>query len=375
MGQIEKVLSKVKGNIKFAGEDQKEFFKVLRNRVDNYFIENNISKHANAQMIFKSILLLTLFLGPLVVMSLVNMPVGLQMVGWFIMGLALAGIGMSVMHDANHGAYSNNDTVNKLMGYSLVLLGGSIFNWKLQHNILHHTYTNISKYDEDIDDKLILRMSPHTKSKGIQQYQVFYAFLFYGILTLYWATAKDFLQFRRYVKNGVSPLSKSEARGMLFRITLTKIFYFAYLVFIPIFVFNVSWPIWIAGFLLMHFVAGLVLTVIFQLAHTVEGTSHPVPTENGTIENSWAVHQLETTVNFATHNKLLSYYVGGLNFQVEHHLFPKICHVHYPNLAPIVRQTAKEFGITYMENKYFSDAFMSHVRTLKRFGVATVEFG
>ena len=173
MWQIENVLSKVKGNIKFAGEDQKEFFKVLRNRVDNYFIENNISKHANAQMIIKSILLLTLFLGPLVVMSLVNMSVGLQMVGWFVMGLALAGIGMSVMHDANHGAYSNNDTVNKLMGYSLVLLGGSIFNWKLQHNILHHTYTNISKYDEDIDDKLILRMSPHTKSKGIQQYQVF----------------------------------------------------------------------------------------------------------------------------------------------------------------------------------------------------------
>ena len=375
MRQIENVLNKVKGNIKFAGEDQKEFFKVLRSRVDNYFIENNISKHANATMVFKSILLLTLFLGPLVVMALVPMAISLQMIGWFIMGVALAGIGMSVMHDATHGAYSNNYTVNKLMGYSLVLLGGSIFNWKLQHNILHHTYTNISKYDEDIDDKLILRMSPHTKSKGIQQYQVFYAFLFYGILTLYWSTAKDFLQFRRYVKNGVSPLNKSEARAMLFRIALTKIFYFSYLVFIPIFVFNVSWPIWIAGFLLMHFVAGLTLTVIFQLAHTVEGTTHPVPTENGTIENSWAVHQLETTVNFATHNKLLSYYIGGLNFQVEHHLFPKICHVHYPKLAPIVRETAKEFGITYMENKYFSDAFMSHVRTLKRFGVATVEFG
>jgi len=368
-------LSQVKGNIKFTGEGQKEFFKVLKSRVDTYFIENNISKQGNAQMYMKSILLLTLFLGPLVVMSLVSMSVGLQLIGWFIMGIALAGIGMSVMHDANHGAYSNNETVNKWMGYSLVLLGGSIFNWKLQHNILHHTYTNISKYDEDIDDKLILRMSPHTKAKGIQQYQVFYAFLFYGILTLYWATAKDFIQFRRYMKNGVSPLNKSEARGMLFRIALTKIFYFAYLIFIPIFVFNVSWPIWIAGFLLMHFVAGLVLTVIFQLAHTVEGTSHPVPTENGTIENSWAVHQLETTVNFATNNKLLSYYIGGLNFQVEHHLFPKICHVHYPELAPIVRDTAKEFGITYMENKYFSDAFMSHVRTLKRFGVATVEFG
>lgn len=118
----------------------------------------------------------------------------------------------------------------------------------------------------------------------------------------------------------------------------------------------------------MHFVAGIILTVVFQLAHTVEGTSHPRPTASGTIENDWAIHQLQTTVNFSRDNKLISWYVGGLNFQVEHHLFPKICHVHYPALAPIVKQTAEEFGLEYMENETFAQALASHIATLERFG-------
>ena len=369
------ILSTVKGSIKFTGEDQKEFFQVLRQRIDQYFIDNNISKHANALMVFKTILLVVLYFGPYLMLMFVPMSVALQMTLWLIQGVALAGIGMSIMHDANHGAYSSKKWVNKLLGHSLNLVGGSVFNWKLQHNILHHTYTNISKYDEDIDDKLILRMSPHTNVKGIHKYQVFYAFLFYGILTIYWALAKDFIQFRRYVKNGVSPQSPAENRVTLMKIIVTKVFYFAYTLLIPIFVFHVDWALWITGYLLMHFLAGMILTVIFQLAHTVEGTLHPVPSPEGTIENSWAVHQLSTTVDFATHNRLLSFYIGGLNFQVEHHLFPRICHVHYPALAPIVEKTAREYGVPYMENKYFMDAVHSHIRTLQRFGVATLEFG
>jgi linoleoyl-CoA desaturase len=107
---------------------------------------------------------------------------------------------------------------------------------------------------------------------------------------------------------------------------------------------------------------------VFQLAHTVEETSHPLPNENGIIENDWAIHQLNTTVNFSRNNKLLSWYVGGLNFQVEHHLFPRICHVHYPEIAPIVKQTAEEFGIPYLEQQYFSKALKSHFAALERFG-------
>jgi linoleoyl-CoA desaturase len=123
-----------------------------------------------------------------------------------------------------------------------------------------------------------------------------------------------------------------------------------------------------AGFITMHFIAGVILTVVFQLAHTVEGTTHPVPDETGTIENNWAVHQMNTTVNFSRQSRLISWYVGGLNFQVEHHLFPTICHVHYPEISEIVKTTAEEFGIPYLENRTFMDAVNSHIETLRRFG-------
>ena len=118
----------------------------------------------------------------------------------------------------------------------------------------------------------------------------------------------------------------------------------------------------------MHFISGIVLTFVFQLAHTVEGTTHPLPIENGIIENDWAIHQMETTMNFAPDNKILSWYVGGLNYQVEHHLFPKVCHVHYPQIAAIVKQTASEFGIKYLEHKSFRDALNAHFQMLARFG-------
>jgi linoleoyl-CoA desaturase len=118
----------------------------------------------------------------------------------------------------------------------------------------------------------------------------------------------------------------------------------------------------------MHYTAGIILSLVFQLAHTVEETTHPMPNAEGIIENDWAIHQLNTTVNFSRKNKVLSWYVGGLNFQVEHHLFPKVCHVHYPEIAPIVKQTAEEFGIPYLEQEHFSNALKSHFAALKRFG-------
>jgi linoleoyl-CoA desaturase len=365
----------LKKQLKFTGADQKEFYAELRSRIDKYFTDKGISKHANAEMIVKTIVMVGGYLGLYLALLLVAPGGFLPWILFIFMGVALAGIGMSVMHDANHGAYSSLPWVNRLVGYSLNLVGGSVFNWKLQHNVLHHTYTNIIHYDDDIADKLVLRMSPHTRVKGLHRYQVVYAFLFYGILTLYWALLKDFVQFARYKRIGVNGQTAAENRVTLARIVGAKLFYFGYSLIIPLLVAQLSAGMWIAGFLLMHFVAGMILTVVFQLAHTVEGTTHPLPSEQGTMENSWAVHQLHTTVDFSRNNKLISYYVGGLNFQIEHHLFPRICHVHYPAIAPIVEQTAREYGLPYLENKGMFEALQSHVRTLQRFGRAEVEFG
>lgn len=361
---------KITPQVRFVDKDKSRalFFTTLRKRVDNYFTENNLSKNYNSQMVIKTIVLLSAYVLPFVALLVFQPSFGVSLVLWAIMGFALSGVGMSVMHDANHGAYSSNEKTNFWVGHSLNLLGGSVFNWKLQHNVLHHTYTNIVNMDDDIDDKLILRFSPHTRVKWYQKFQVVYAFILYGILTLYWAVAKDFVQFYQYTKSGVNKASKAQNRITLVKIIADKIVYFSVFLVLPIVILKMPAIQVITGYLLMQFISGVVLTVIFQLAHTVEDTSHPLPNENLVIENDWAIHQMNTTVDFARDNKFITWYVGGLNFQVEHHLFPMICHVHYPEISKIVEATAHEFGVPFLENKTFGIALKSHVRTLQRFG-------
>lgn len=359
---------KPKGKVRFLNKDKNQFFPTLKKRVDEHFLNHNLSRHADHRMVIKTIILLSAYIVPFIVILLTQPPLAIALLLWFVMGLGIGGIGMSVMHDANHGAYSSNETVNSWLGYSLNLAGGAVLNWKLQHNVLHHMYTNVVPMDEDIQDRLVVRLSPHTQVRGIHQFQWIYAFFFYGILTLYWVVAKDFVQFVSFTRSGVNTQSKKENIITMVKLILMKIVYFIVFFYVPLAFFNMSFGEVLAGFLLMHFTAGLVLTVIFQLAHTVEGTDHPLANEKGIIENDWAIHQLQTTVNFSRHNRWLSWYVGGLNFQVEHHLFPRICHVHYPAIAPIVKQTAEEFGLVYLENESFNDALLSHVSTLRRFG-------
>ncbi|MCJ8164509.1 acyl-CoA desaturase [Pontibacter sp. E15-1] len=359
---------KLKGKVKFVNKDKSLFFPTLRQRVDAYFTANNLPKSGNASMLTKSILLLLLYLVPFAALLTFTPGLGVSLVLWFVMGIGVAGVAMSVMHDANHGAFSKSKTLNYLMAHSVNLLGASAFNWKLQHNILHHTYTNVAEMDEDIDDMVFMRFSPHTNVRFYHKLQWAYAFLFYGLLTLYWVTLKDFLQFFRFIKSGVNANSKAKNRVAFAKIIGFKLPYFFCILVAPTLLFGI--PFWevLLGFLLMHFVGGIILSTVFQLAHTVEGTSHPLPCESGIIENDWAIHQLNTTANFARKSKLLSWYVGGLNFQIEHHLFPRICHIHYPDIAGIVKQTAAEFDIPYIESKTLVKAIQSHVSTLHRFG-------
>jgi linoleoyl-CoA desaturase len=355
---------------RFADRDKNkmDFQSTLRKRVDEYFKNNNISKHYNSTMVIKTIVLLAIYIVPFFVILYLGLPSWANFLLWTLMGFGLAGIGMSIMHDANHGAYSSNPKVNYWLGNTLNLCGGSVFNWKLQHNVLHHTYTNVVDLDDDIDDKLVMRFSPHTNVKWYHKFQVVYAFVFYGILTLYWFLFKDFVQFLRFKNQGLVRNSKKENAIIFTKIIFMKIAYSTIFFVFPLLILKIPAGNFILGYILMQVTAGVLLTTIFQLAHTVEETSHPLPNNDNIIENNWIVHQMNTTVNFSRKNKFISWYIGGLNFQVEHHIFPTICHVHYPEISEIVKSTAAEFGIPYLENRTFYDALKSHIRTLKRFG-------
>ncbi len=364
----------MKQKIKFLNKDKTQFYSTLKERVDNYFIENKISQHANVTMVFKTIVMLSLYFVPYILI----MTQGYSLMGMWgcslIMGLGLAGIGMSVMHDANHDAYSRSPFVNKLLSLSLTFVGGDNKNWKTQHNVLHHTYTNIYKHDRDIDDKVIMRFSPEGKYKKIQKFQIIYVFLFYSIMSLYWTTAKDFIQYIQFIKEGHNKESRFDQFKTLLTILVWKAVYWGYIIALPIILLHLSFGQVMLGFVSMHLVAGLILSVVFQLAHVVEDTTFPVPDKNGNIENEWAIHQLNTTADFARDNWFITYYVGGLNFQAIHHLFPRICHVHYPKIAPIIEKTAKEFGVNYIYNESFMSALASHLRVISKLGKNETSF-
>ncbi len=360
---------KAQTQIRFNNDvDKNSFSATLRRRVDAYFKENNVSKYANSTMVIKTTSLMLMYILPFIAMIYFQPSFVICLGLWAIMGLGVAGIGMSVMHDANHGAYSSNKFINTLMGHSLNLIGGAVLNWKLQHNVLHHTYTNITHHDDDIADRLVLKFSPHTPVKSYHFMQYVYAFFFYGLLTFYWVVAKDFVQYFKFISGGVNKNSSSENIIFFIKIVITKVAYLAVIFGVPCLLFNFAFSEVFIGFFLMHFIAGVILTVVFQLAHTLEGTAHPMPNSEGVIENDWTVHQLQTTANFSPDSSFITWYVGGLNYQVEHHLFPTICHVHYPNIAPIVEATAKEFGVPYLVNHKFFDALQLHIDLLYRIG-------
>jgi linoleoyl-CoA desaturase len=359
----------MKQKVKFINKDKTQFYGTLKQRVDNYFIENNLSQHANAAMVFKTVVMLSLYFVPLALIYTQVVGIWGMWACSAIMGLGLAGIGMSVMHDANHDAYTSSPRLNSIIALSLTLVGGNNRNWKTQHNVLHHTYTNIYQHDHDIDSKAgVLRFSPAGEHKSVQRFQVIYVFFFYAIMTLYWCTSKDIIQFIRFSKDGTHRDSPTQKAITFAKLIFWKLFYLGYMIVLPIVWLKISWIHVLIGFCTLHAIAGLILSVVFQLAHVVEEAKFPNPDERGNIANEWAIHQMETTADFCRNNWLITFYVGGLNYQTEHHLFPRICHVHYPKIAPIVEATAKEFGVPYLYNESFGKAFGSHLNVLSKLG-------
>lgn len=345
-----------------------DFYPTLRARVSQYFTDNNISRHANTTMVVKTVILILMYLVPLGLLysGIITHP--LLLIGlWLIMGLGMAGIGMSVMHDANHGSYSRSERVNTILGYLLNIVGGNADFWKIQHNVLHHTYTNVDGADEDIDIPVLLRFSPVQRRYWIHRFQHIYAFILYGFLTVPWLTSKEIQQFIGYKKKGLIPEGKT-FNLLILKTVISKIVYFTLILVLPMILIPVSPWFTLLCFFIMHYVASFILGIIFQTAHVMPDCAFPVPDEKGSLETNWAVHQLLTTTNYAPKSRIFAWFVGGLNFQVEHHLFPNICHVHYKRISSIVAETAREYGLPYNSQKNFLHAVRAHSQWLYQLG-------
>jgi len=359
--------------VRFAPKGEDSFYDAVVAKVQEYFETKGISPYANAAMWVKTAIMLLLYFVPYVLMvtGLASGNLWVFFSLWFLMGMGMSGIGTSVMHDANHGTYSANKKINNFISHILEIIGGYTVTWRIQHNVLHHTYTNVAGLDEDIDSIKLLRLSPTQPRYWFHRYQHLYAWFFYAIMTLFWMTAKDYLQVIRYKQHDLLIKQKVSLREAVLRITCYKLFYYAYILVLPILFSGMAWYVVVAGFLLMHFTAGLFLSCVFQPSHIMESSAFAVPggmAGDRKMENSWAVHEIVNTTDFAPNNRVLSWFIGGLNYQIEHHLFTGVCHVHYRKLAPIVRSVTTRFGLPYHTQPTFLKALAAHAKMLKKLG-------
>lgn len=281
------------------------------------------------------------------------------------LGLSIAAIGMSVQHDANHGGYSSYPIVNRTLRLTLDVMGVSSFIWRQKHNVQHHTFTNIEGVDYDLDFGVIARLSPDQPRRAWHRFQHIYIWFLYGFLLPKWVFFDDFavLATRRMGPHHVPKLGRAE----LVRFVAAKLFFFGWAIILPAFFHP------LLHVLLFHFIAvftlGITLSIVFQLAHCVEEAEFPRPAPAGKpMANDPATHQVETCVDFAQGSAVLTWFLGGLNYQIEHHLFPKVCHMHYPALSRIVKNVAAQHGIQYRAHRSLSGAVASHFRLLRKLG-------
>ncbi len=341
------------------------FKTLLDQRIDSYFETNQIAQRGNWKLYSKTAILF-LSLSAVYAAILSNQPATwTSLLLCALLGFIQSTIGFNVMHDAAHGSYCNNARLNNIIAWiGGDLMGGSTFLWKIKHNIIHHTYTNIEGLDDDIAKYPLFRLSPGQERRWFHKYQFIYAIPLYFFTTFNWILFDDYLKLvtKKIHTTEIRPLNLRDHlefwSGKLTNLTLFFI--------IPIFIFG-FWQA-LLGFFIMHAALGLSLALVFQMAHAVEEAEFPIPSDANKIENEWAIHQVKTTVNFAMRNKVISWLVGGLNFQVEHHLYPKISHIHYPQISKIVKKTCEDMNIEYNAFPTFWRALISHFSYLRIMG-------
>ncbi len=342
------------------------FFQSLKDAADVYFAGKGIQRTGDRRLYIKTAVLLTIALALYFFILFLSMPAWVIIGLSSLLGLTSACIGFNVMHDANHGSYSSNDRINKILGLTLNALGGNSFIWKFKHNVIHHTYPNVDGLDDDIAKSPFIRMCSTQRWVPAHRVQHIYTPVLYAISSILWVLFQDFEKYFRRKIHQTALADMKRADHLIFWIS--KIMYIFFYVVIPVVL--AGWTNWLLFFVSLHIGLGLTLAVVFQLAHVVEETTFEfAPLDETTrIENEWAIHQVRTTSNFSPNSRVISWLVGGLNYQVEHHLFPRVSHVHYPALSKIVKKQCEEFNLPYNCIPSFSKAVASHFRLIRLLG-------
>ena len=342
------------------------FFQSLKEAADNYFKGKGIQKTGDSRLYLKTAILFLVALTLYVFILSLSLPVWMIIILSSLLGFTSACIGFNVMHDANHGSYSSREWVNNLLGLTLNALGGNSFIWKFKHNVIHHTYPNIDGMDDDIAKSPFIRMCSTQRWVPAHRIQHIYTPLLYAISSMLWVLFQDFEKyFRRRIHQ--TALAEMKLKDHLIFWT-SKVLYVSFYIALPVLL--IGWTNWLVFFISLHVGLGFILAVVFQLAHVVEETTFEfAPTDEVTrIENEWAIHQVKTTSDFSPNSRIISWLVGGLNYQIEHHLFPRVSHIHYPALSKIVKEKCEAFDLPYNCIPSLRKAVISHFRLIRLLG-------
>lgn len=350
-----------KDKISFKSQSKDTFLSDVRAAAENYFAQKNLPKTAGVTLYVKTLLIAAASVSLYSILLFGLFPVIPRIIVWIVLGLVQMLLAVNVGHDALHGSFSNREWINRLLGYwAYDCTGMSSYVWKQTHNREHHTFTNIAGVDPDIHKPGILRLSPHDPYFKIHRFQHLYVWLLYAFVSLNWVYPSDFSYFWTHRKE----IPPAERAPFLF----LKAFHIFLYIGVMLLWSPMSWSQVLLGYLAMHCAGGIFAAIVFQLAHVVENVAFPLPDAEGVIHASWGAHEMTTTSNFAIDSFWVTHLVGGLNFQVEHHLLPKISHCHYPALSKIVQETAKRYQLPYHQQPTLYAAVASHVRLLRSLG-------
>jgi linoleoyl-CoA desaturase len=337
------------------------FHAELRRRVHAHLAARGLPTHGGARIIVKAGAVLAAFAASYVALVAFARTPWQVALAAFALSQSVLLIGFTVMHDAGHGSFSDRPWLNRIMGHGLDLVGGSQLLWRYKHGVLHHTYPNVASLDDDLDAGGALRLHPAQPWRPHHRYQVLYAPLLYSLLLLSWAL----IDIRQFVTRRMGPHRLPRPRAGEAAVFFgLKLLYVSLALVIPALLHPL--PVVVAVYLAVVLTVGLTASVVFQLAHVVEEAAFPERPADARFADDWAVHQLRTTVDFSVGHGLVSAYTGGLNHQVIHHLFPRISHVRYPEIQPVIAATCAEFGVPYRVNRTLLDALRSHLRVLRR---------
>jgi linoleoyl-CoA desaturase len=340
------------------------FQRALKQRVDEYFTSNKVGMRDVPSMYLKTFTILVWMAASYVGLVFFATSLWVAIPLAMSLALAVAACGFNIQHDGGHKGYSENKIVNRVMAFGLDLIGGSSYVWNFKHNAMHHIYANIHGYDDDLNIGPLARLSPHQDRYAAHRFQHFYLWFLYGFAAMKWHFWDDFFNVAAGHLAG-HPFKRPTGLEFVFFFGGKLVFY-SWALIIPMFFHPITTVI--GFYVLTSMMVGVVISVIFQLAHCVEEADFPLPDDQARIESEWMIHQLETTVDFSRGNPFLCWYLGGLNMQAIHHLFPQICHVHYPNISRIVEKTCLEYDVPYKAHRSLPAAVASHYRWLRRLG-------